>query len=118
MTNQNEITLEDIAYFDALNDNKDVTLYRDNPDYRRFYDDVRLNIEKEIREYEAMEEEEEKRSSLERIKQEFRNEMTRYLRGSVSKTESLELKNDYFRTRLTIRQRLDIWEEIHGDNND
>ena len=34
-----DVGVEDQARFDALNNNKDVTLYRDNPVYRRYYDE-------------------------------------------------------------------------------
>ena len=37
---EEEEDVEELARYDALNNNMDKTLYRDNPDYRQAYDDM------------------------------------------------------------------------------
>ena len=41
---QDEEDVRELARYDALNSNKDLMLYRDNPDYRQAYDEIELVI--------------------------------------------------------------------------
>lgn len=41
---QDEEDVKELARYDALNNNKDLMLYRDNPDYRQAYDEIELVI--------------------------------------------------------------------------
>ena len=40
---EDEWDVEEQARYDALNDTKDTTLYRDNPDYRDAFDDMQFD---------------------------------------------------------------------------